>query len=226
MAAVLGACGCTGLGPYRVTPPGQVPDDAVIGARIALCVLGAAVGLGALNATREFLLVLAVLIGAGIVGLLAGIRAAKSRRELIIDQEALAQELTPSESALGFAAILVAAGYPLAEATTVTNALGAEPDSATPELFESLGMLAPPRHVAWSAALAHACAFAGGALAVAWPCWVTPVSRQFYPALACCLVMHYVAHGRARRWLREGGKDAALGTACLLLGKGLVRLLA
>jgi hypothetical protein len=225
LANYLWALGCAGLGTYRMPEPTHPARAGVMGARWSLCVLGAAVGLGTLNATREFLLVLAMLLCAAVASLRAGIRQAAARRVLLAEQEAIALELTPSESALGFAAVLVAAGYPLNNATRATEALSTAPDSAPLELFASLGMLAPPRTVALWAACKHAAALMAGALVVAWPCWVTPASRQFYPAAIGCVLVHYVAHGRAQRWLREGGKDVAYGLACLLLGKLLVHLL-
>jgi hypothetical protein len=225
LANCLRALGCAGLGTYRMHGTTSAARASLTGARWSLCVLGATVGLGTMNVTREFLLVLVMLLCATVVGLRAGIQQSKVRRALLAEQEAIALELTPSESALGFAAVLIAAGYPLNNATRATEALSAAPDSAPPELFASLGMLAPPRTVAIGSACNHAMALMAGAAAVVWPCWVTAASRQFYPALVCCLLVHYVAHGRMRRWLREGGKDVGFGLASLLLGKLLVHLL-
>ncbi|QNM97299.1 hypothetical protein [Chitinimonas koreensis] len=221
------ALGLAGLQPYRGQGRPAAARQAEEAAMVALCLDAVLLGLGSLNASRQLLLIVLALAGATVGGTLVWRERRRADRALAADHAAVAAQRTPSEAALGLAALLVAdegagaADYAAARAEA--ERLASRPDRLTPAQAARLGLAAPAPGWALMAALRAAAGFAAGVAAVAWPCWLVASSWQLAPSLLGAGLVHYVAAGHRPRWWRRALRTVLAGLACFAAGWLLVR---
>lgn len=212
-----------GLAPYRPLPGISSARCARGGALVGATLIAGLCSLSALPATRQWLLVLLMVLGAG---LMAGISGLISRRQILLQRREanrVMAELTPAESALGLSGLLVSAGKPLDEAAKMVAMLRQAPDVALDrETCRLLGLDAP----VWTAVLGSAClaglAWSGGVIAVGWGCWLP--GSSMVPWLIACFgvgLLAYVLQEPAGRW----GRSALIDILAASLGGGVVWLL-
>jgi hypothetical protein len=214
---ILRSLALPGLAPYQANAKPRA-GDALAGAQTALVCLCVLLGLGTLNATREFALLLIAGLGAMAVGWQAFQQLSVARRTLLQDQAAIADTLAPSESSLGLAGLLVSSGLPLTLAQDRAARWAATPELADTTSLAALGMLAPvglPWH-----GISHALVWWLAVATVAWPCWLSPQAWQLLPATVGLLLVHFVANGHTAHWyraaLRSVGWAAAAGALAWL----------
>ncbi|MGQ5524918.1 hypothetical protein ACUHMQ_16890 [Chitinimonas sp. PSY-7] len=213
-----------GLAPYRQDYRSPYAHHAKQAAQLTLYLLTTLQGLNTLNASRELCLIL--------LGLMGGVWAVW-RESSVANQHATAlrnahtataAELTPSESALGLAGLLVAAGRDYIDAQQEAHTLATAPNTVTSKQLAELGMQAPVTAFAHQQGLLCGLCYLAGVLAVGWSCWLTAAHWQLLVALFGMLLVHFVADGHQRHWWRATLRPIAISLACFAAGWGLSRL--
>lgn len=215
----LAAAGMSGLAPYRLPYQPPLAKRAEDAALLALCLLCTLWGLDSLNASRELLLIMLALLGASAFAWQSWRQASRQRATLQAQHAEVAAALTPSESALGLAGLLIAAGqdYPAAQANC--QRLAQEPDSILAEELLQLGLASPAQGYIGRAARLTAASWLLGVSAVAWPCWLTQANWQMAPATLGALLVHYVAGSSRPGWLRRSAHTLIAGVLCAAMAR-------
>lgn len=225
IAPLLDQLGLPGLAPYRLPPPTERLQRAEDAALAAACLLGALAGLSSLNATRELLLVLLAILGGLAAAWQSGWQAARLRREILQQQLERAAMLTPSESTLGLAGLLVATGLDYTAAVRRTEQLTRQPGQIGRAELAQLGLTMPALGEVARQAVLGGLSWMLGTAAVAWPCWLTGSRWQFIPALLGLALVHFVsaAERRQKPWRRP--LQHLLAAMACLAGGALIHAL-
>lgn len=209
--AYLAALRLPGLAPYGFQLDSRSPYYARNGALLAAALLAVLTGLGSQNLTRQFVLLLILLLGSMAVALSVGIRARRAATYQKLAAEETALSLAPAEAALGLSGMLVAAGEPLDVAAAKVAAIRTSPDRALDRAtLQQLGLGAPAGFFIHLVALRATLSFTAGLLAVSWPCWLTARPWQCLPALLGIGLTAFVFQSQQRKWPQSAARDTLL----------------
>jgi len=217
-APLLRLLGLPGLQPYAPVATPATSQRPTQGALLSLGLFALLVGMNALNASKQFLLLSALIIGTSYAGLRGFLLARQMRRTILTAQLQTTEDLTPSENALGLTGLLVATGADYATARQQTESMLAAPDHVDTAQLSALGMLHPGRYGDMRAALQHATYFALGGIAVIWPCWVTHHPVQLLVGSLGYALTCFVLHGTSPRLKALCGRGGLIGAGSFGVG--------
>jgi hypothetical protein len=217
MAPLLARAGLHGMAPYAALPD-DLARDGTVAARLSLIALCMLVAVESLNVSRRLAILLLAALGGAVTAGIAYRRAAGRTKQQWDRQALMAGALTPSESSLGLAALLVSADLPLHQAQALAEQWATQPDSADRAMLERLGMLAPCG-TSWTA-MQHGLTWLLATAAVGWAAWLTSTPWQLVPALLGAGLVHFVVQGHQPGWVRPAVRTVVYallaGTLALL----------
>lgn len=207
-----------GLNPYLLDYHPPLARRAREASLVGVCLLGGLIGLTSLNATRELLLTLIALLGGGALACLTWLDANRHRIAIHQRQAESVMSTIPPESVLGMVGYLCAVDVDPTVAPSMATRIATNPDAINIATLNELGLTSPIKASVWHAALKTALAWIGGIVSMAWPCWLTPTSWQFAPALLGLALVHFVSSEPNKPWWPLATIHGLTGIACLFAG--------